>query len=118
VPPKQHKRSIRGRVELQYDVEDGYELSPSYEVWTNPSIIYSPPGIDFRGFGNPMFQAQYKRMVPLVERELKSHCYGVQAEPPGVSDGEPSRFSSVSWASCCIPEMPCHTRWVLPEANT
>ncbi|KAI3319203.1 hypothetical protein HD806DRAFT_539584 [Xylariaceae sp. AK1471] len=109
VPPRQHKKSIRGRVEIQHDVEDGYELSPSYELWTNPSIIYTPPGIDFKGFGNPMFQAQYKRMVPLVERELISNCYGGPAELPGVSDGEPSCFypTEVEAAAAVMPKLEC-----------
>ncbi|KAM0330545.1 hypothetical protein ACHAQA_003492 [Verticillium albo-atrum] len=55
----------------QRDVEDGDQLSPAYTLPSNPSIVYSPPGIQptaqMRNWTNNM----YDRMDPLMAKRLR-----------------------------------------------
>ncbi|TGJ83127.1 hypothetical protein E0Z10_g5626 [Xylaria hypoxylon] len=106
-PPRQHEYIPSGRFEAQWDIYTGEELTPTYYVPTSPSIIYTPPGVDFTGFRTPNFHAQYRRMVPLVERELRSKLYGGQEVLPNLSDGERDRFSpsEVDAAAAVVPEL-------------
>ncbi|RWA12687.1 hypothetical protein EKO27_g2407 [Xylaria grammica] len=92
-PPRRHEHVPSSRFEPQWDIHTGEELTPTYRVPTSPSIIYTPPGIEFTGFRTPNFHAQYRRMAPLVERELRTKLYGGQEVFPRLSDGEKDRFS-------------------------
>ncbi len=94
-PPRRHEHIPRGRLEAQWDIYTGEELTPTYHVPTSPSIIYTPPGVDFTGFRTADFHAQYRRMAPLAERQLRARIYGGQDALPGLSDGEKDRFSPV-----------------------
>ena len=106
VPRRRHEYMSRNRVEAQWDINTGEELTPTYYVPNRPSIIYTPPGLDFTGFQNPNFHMQYRRMAPLVERDLRNSVYNAPTPaPPGPSDGERNRFTAVSvdmgvWFSC------------------
>lgn len=83
-------------LEPQFDIHTGEELTPAYCVPTSPSIIYTPPGVAFAGFQTADFHAQYRRMVPLVDRELRAWIYGAGEGFPNLPDSERDRFSSVS----------------------
>ncbi|KAI1428729.1 hypothetical protein F5Y12DRAFT_799798 [Xylaria sp. FL1777] len=110
LPPRRHEYIPRGRLETQWDIYTGEELTPTYYVPTSPSIIYTPPGIEFAGFGNPNFQTQYRRMAPLVERELRTKLYGGQDVLPRLSDGARDRISAseVDAATTIVPELQGH----------
>ncbi|KAI0906461.1 hypothetical protein F4823DRAFT_627055 [Ustulina deusta] len=109
-PPRRHEHIPRGRLEAQWDIYTGEELTPTYHVPTSPSIIYTPPGVDFTGFRTADFHAQYRRMAPLAERQLRARIYGGQDALPGLSDDEKDRFSpsSVDAATGIVPEL--HSR--------
>ncbi|KAH8156530.1 hypothetical protein CIB48_g11715, partial [Xylaria polymorpha] len=77
----------------QWDVNTGEELTPTYHVPSSPSIIYTPPGVEFNGFNSVNFHRQYKRMAPLAERNLRKKIYGVEEDPPQGSDDGNDRFS-------------------------
>ncbi|KAJ2985419.1 hypothetical protein NUW58_g5542 [Xylaria curta] len=113
-PPKRHEHIPCGYLEPQQDIYTGEQLTPTYHVPTSPSIIYTPPGVDFTGFRTANFHAQYKRMAPLAERELRAQLYGGEEVPPMLPDNEPDRFSSseVNAATAAVPEL--HGRQV-PE---
>ena len=90
VPRRRHEYMSRNRVEAQWDINTGEELTPTYYVPNSPSIIYTPPVSDFTGFQNPNFHMVYNAPTPA---------------PPGPSDGERNRFTAVSvdmgvWFSC------------------
>ncbi|KAI1172328.1 hypothetical protein F4777DRAFT_582011 [Nemania sp. FL0916] len=108
IPTRPPARGLYPFMEFQRDENTGEELTPTYWVPTSPSIIYTPPGIDFEGFSNPNFQLQYKRMVPLVERELLEDLYGRrdQDDFPGLPpDGEGTLTrTEISRAASHIPE--------------
>ncbi|KAI1295778.1 hypothetical protein F5Y03DRAFT_387336 [Xylaria venustula] len=107
VPSRQHEYIPHGMFEVQRDIHTGEELTPTYYVPTSPSIIYTPPGVDFNGFGTPNFHAQYTRMAPLVERELRTQLYGGRRVLPMLSDGERERFSrsEIEAATTTVPEL-------------
>ncbi|GAW13236.1 hypothetical protein ANO14919_026160 [Xylariales sp. No.14919] len=106
-PPRRHEHVPSSRFEPQWDIHTGEELTPTYRVPTSPSIIYTPPGIEFAGFRTPNFHAQYRRMAPLVERELRTKLYGGQEVFPRLSDGERDRFSpsEVDAAAAVVPDL-------------
>ncbi|KAI0552832.1 hypothetical protein F4679DRAFT_581338 [Xylaria curta] len=107
VPPKQHEHIPYGYFP-QWDVNTGEELTPTYYVPSSPSIIYTPPGVEFTGFRTANFHQQYKRMAPLAERELRTKLYGGEAAPPPqLSDDENEHFSSseVNAATAAVPEL-------------
>ncbi|KAI1281622.1 hypothetical protein F5Y07DRAFT_353267 [Xylaria sp. FL0933] len=106
-PSRPHEHIPCGRLEAQWDIHTGEELTPTYYVPNSPSIIYTPPGIDFNGFRTPNFHAQYTRMVPQVERELRTWIYGGQAVFPHLPDGERDRFSQseVDDATTIVPNL-------------
>ncbi|KAI0861415.1 hypothetical protein F4860DRAFT_524299 [Xylaria cubensis] len=108
VPPKRHEHIPYGFFEPQWDVNTGEELTPTYYVPSSPSIIYTPPGVEFTGFRTANFHQQYKRMAPLAERELRTKLYGGEvAPPPQLSDDENDHFSSseVNAATAGVPEL-------------
>ncbi|KAI1111198.1 hypothetical protein F5Y14DRAFT_464629 [Nemania sp. NC0429] len=105
-------------LEPQWDVNTGEELTPTYYVPTSPSIIYTPPGVEFAGFRTASFHAQYRRMAPLVDRELRARIYGVVYGGggdgggggggfPHLPDSERDRFSlsEIEAATTTIPEL-------------
>ncbi|KAI1162615.1 hypothetical protein F5B18DRAFT_673124 [Nemania serpens] len=94
-------------LEPQFDIHTGEELTPAYCVPTSPSIIYTPPGVAFAGFQTADFHAQYRRMVPLVDRELRAWIYGAGEGFPNLPDSERDRFSSseVEAATTTIPPL-------------
>ncbi|KAI0541612.1 hypothetical protein GGR58DRAFT_510704 [Xylaria digitata] len=106
-PPRRHNDIPCGRLEAQYDIHTGEELTPTYCVPTSPSIIYTPPGVDFTSFKTPNFHAQYSRMAPLVERELRTRIYGGREVFPVMPDGEKDCFSpsEVDAATAVVPEL-------------
>ncbi|KAI0407123.1 hypothetical protein F4802DRAFT_595752 [Xylaria palmicola] len=106
-PPKRHQHIPCGYLEPQWDIHTGEELTPTYYVPTSPSIIYTPPGVEFTGFRTASFHMQYKRMAPLVERELRTKLYGCEEEFSQLPDGEKDRFSpsSVEAAIAEVPEL-------------
>ncbi|KAI1132530.1 hypothetical protein F5Y10DRAFT_292936 [Nemania abortiva] len=106
-PSKCHERPPSEHLQPQWDVHTGEELTPTYCVPTSPSIIYSPPGVEFTGFRTANFHAQYRRMVPLVERELRSKIYGARQELPCLPDSEKAYFSlsEVNSATAIVPEL-------------
>lgn len=83
----------------QWDIHTGEQLTPTYYVPSSPSIVYTPPGIEFAGFRTADFHAQYRRMVPLADRELRSRIYGFGQGFPHLPDSERDRFSLVSLAA-------------------
>ncbi|KAI0449626.1 hypothetical protein F5B21DRAFT_519945 [Xylaria acuta] len=105
--PRQHEHIPHGYLEPQWDVNTGEELTPTYHVPTSPSIIYTPPGVEFTGFRTANFHQQYKRMAPLAERELRTKLYGGEEVPPQLSDDENDRFSpsEVDAATAAVPEL-------------
>ncbi|KAI1364222.1 hypothetical protein F5Y08DRAFT_307473 [Xylaria arbuscula] len=106
-PPRCHEHVPCNRVEKQWDINTGEELTPTYHVPNSPSIIYTPPGIEFAGFRTPNFHMQYRRMAPLAERDLRTRVYnGPNVAPPESSDAERDRFtaSEVDAAAAVIPE--------------
>ncbi|KAJ3565101.1 hypothetical protein NPX13_g7617 [Xylaria arbuscula] len=106
-PPRCHEHVPCNRVEKQWDINTGEELTPTYHVPNSPSIIYTPPGIEFAGFRTPNFHMQYRRMAPLAERDLRTRVYnGLNVAPPESSDAERDRFtaSEVDAAAAVIPE--------------
>ncbi|GAP83752.2 hypothetical protein SAMD00023353_0501490 [Rosellinia necatrix] len=107
VPPRQYRRASIDTLEPQWDVYTGEELTPAYYVPTSPSIIYTPPGVEFTGFKDANFHMQYRHMVPLVERELRVNVYGAKLVLPHLSDGERDRFSlsEVAAAAAVLPEL-------------
>ncbi|KAI0472364.1 hypothetical protein F4859DRAFT_522277 [Xylaria cf. heliscus] len=107
VPSTRHEHSNCGYLEPQWDVNTGEELTPTYYVPSSPSIIYTPPGVEFAGFRNVNFHQQYKRMAPLAERELRTKLYGCEGVPFQLSDDEDDRFSTseVDAATATVPEL-------------
>ncbi|RYC59341.1 hypothetical protein CHU98_g6878 [Xylaria longipes] len=107
VPPRRHGHAPYGYLEPQWDVNTGEELTPTYHVPSSPSIIYTPPGVEFTGFRTANFHQQYKRMAPLAERELRTKIYGGEIVPPQLSDDENDRFSpsEVNAATAAVPEL-------------
>ncbi|KAI2642205.1 hypothetical protein GGS21DRAFT_546435 [Xylaria nigripes] len=107
--PQQHQPST-GACERQWDLYTGEELSPSYAVPNCPSIIYTAPGVDFSHFYSAKFHGKFRRMLPLVERELRKTYYGGEGPNPGLSEGEKDRFSpsEVAAATGVVPEF--HSR--------
>ncbi|KAI0203098.1 hypothetical protein F4808DRAFT_467720 [Astrocystis sublimbata] len=94
VYPRQHKYRAGSFLEPQWDVNTGEELTPTYYVPSSPSIIWSPPGVDFEGFPTIDFHQQYRLMAPLMERELRTQLYGGDVVPPHLSDDEDHFISS------------------------
>ncbi|KAI0426610.1 hypothetical protein F5Y09DRAFT_351085 [Xylaria sp. FL1042] len=106
-PYRLHEHIPHGRLEAQRDIHTGEELTPTYYVPNSPSIVFTPPGVDFNGFRTPNFHAQYTRMAPLVERELRTWVYSGQPTFPQLPDSERDRFSQseVDDATTVIPEL-------------
>lgn len=99
---RQHEDTASDNMEAQWDINTGEQLTPAYFVPTSPSIIYTPPGVDFAGFRTANFHAQYRRMAPLVERQLRSKIYGGPEAFPSVPDSEKATFSLVSLATSIV----------------
>ncbi|KAI1825381.1 hypothetical protein F4861DRAFT_198198 [Xylaria intraflava] len=106
MPPQFRGRKSRGPYEHQWDIYTGEVLTPSYNVPSSPSIVYTPPGVEFDGFSSPGFHTQYRRMAPLLEREFRQRLYGGMGEFPKLSDDEKDRFSptEVNTAAAIVPE--------------
>ncbi|KAI1753688.1 hypothetical protein F4782DRAFT_545492 [Xylaria castorea] len=107
VPPRRHEHIPYGYLEPQWDINTGEELTPTYYVPSSPSIIYTPPGVEFTGFRTTNFHQQYTRMAPLAERELRAKLYGGGEVFTQLSDDESDRFSSseVDAATAAVPEL-------------
>ncbi|KAI0112219.1 hypothetical protein GGR51DRAFT_569004 [Nemania sp. FL0031] len=105
--PKRHERPPSDNTIPQWDIYTGDELTPAYYVPTSPSIIYTPPGVEFTGFKTANFHAQYRRMAPLVDRELRSKLYGAREGPPYLPSSERASFSisEVNSAAAIMPEL-------------
>ncbi|KAI0479218.1 hypothetical protein GGR56DRAFT_367958 [Xylariaceae sp. FL0804] len=83
----------------QRDVLTGLYFSPEYQVGQNADIIYTPPGFSGRNFAavsNEEFPAQYRRMQPMLARQLDLDHYGINSpEPTPASNGETYGASEV-----------------------
>ncbi|KAK8107802.1 uncharacterized protein PG998_009815 [Apiospora kogelbergensis] len=79
-------RSAGWNIERQVDDSTGYELSPSYEVPTSPSLLYVPEGVDFVRSQDPAaFEGRYSRMDPMAGKLLRRLlCYRCPKGPGGV----------------------------------
>jgi hypothetical protein len=100
IPSTQQRRGPH-KFENQYDILDGDEISPLYDVPSCPSIIYSPPGIDSNSYQDPWFLERYKRMLPLMDRQLRAEIYGVPAIPSLNEENE--NYTPVSWRAVDHP---------------
>ncbi|RYP35763.1 hypothetical protein DL768_010968 [Monosporascus sp. mg162] len=89
----------------QWDKYTGQELTPYYLVPTNPSIIYTPPGIPVSELPpSAGFITKFSRMDPIAAREMRDHIYGkhpTYREPKTVS--EAYTYSEVQEVACQIP---------------
>ncbi|XXG97187.1 hypothetical protein Hte_003482 [Hypoxylon texense] len=63
----------------QFDAKTGEEISPLYDVPTDPSIIYTPPGVDEGAHITKEFRDKYCRMAPLAAEGLR-HLEAEMAE--------------------------------------
>ncbi|KAI1769645.1 hypothetical protein GGR53DRAFT_524763 [Hypoxylon sp. FL1150] len=73
----------------QYDLVTGEEISPLYAVPTDPSLIYTPPGVDERVRVHQDFRDMYGRMAPdAVQgvREYEAMVNGTGADPAGTNE--------------------------------
>ncbi|KAI1637094.1 hypothetical protein F4809DRAFT_661515 [Biscogniauxia mediterranea] len=86
-PPRDRYPHWYNEFEDQYDAVDGEPLTPRYHVPTEPSIVYTPPGVGPLDLQGPEFQAQYARMAPLDAWDLRRHQFG---GPTRDQDVEPS----------------------------
>ncbi|RYP09381.1 hypothetical protein DL764_001322 [Monosporascus ibericus] len=89
----------------QWDKYTGQELTPYYLVPTNPSIIYTPPGIPVSELPpSAGFIAKFSRMDPIAARKMRDHIYckhPTYREPNTVS--ETYTFSEVQEVARQIP---------------
>ncbi|KAI0161569.1 hypothetical protein GGR57DRAFT_518744 [Xylariaceae sp. FL1272] len=69
-------RKSRNEVARQFDVHDGGEISPRYNVTPAPSLRFTPPGVDHMQWQTPTFKEQYRRMAPGVLRQVEQDMYG------------------------------------------
>ncbi|KAL7624025.1 hypothetical protein AAE478_005582 [Parahypoxylon ruwenzoriense] len=80
----------------QVDENTGEKISPYYDVPTNPSIIYSPPGVPEKIYGSANFQGKYSRMAPLDAKALLDQRYGkATASMAPAYDNESYGFTEV-----------------------
>ncbi|KAI1781003.1 hypothetical protein F4818DRAFT_451257 [Hypoxylon cercidicola] len=63
----------------QYDIRTGEEISPLYDVPIDPSIIYTPPGVNEDAPAPQVFRDKYSRMAPLAARDVRDHQAGLTA---------------------------------------
>ncbi|KAI0601909.1 hypothetical protein F4775DRAFT_604807 [Biscogniauxia sp. FL1348] len=93
-PPRDRYPHWYNEFEDQYDAIDGEPLTPRYHVPTEPSIVYTPPGVDPLDLQEPEFQAQYTRMAPLAAWDMRRHRFGGPATDQDVEpSGQDERFT-------------------------
>ncbi|RYP23281.1 hypothetical protein DL765_001190 [Monosporascus sp. GIB2] len=89
----------------QWDKYTGQELTPYYLVPTNPSIIYTPPGIQATELPpSAGFITKYSRMDPIAAKEMRDYVYckhPTYREPNAVS--ETYTYSEVQEVARQIP---------------
>ncbi|KAI1433184.1 hypothetical protein GGR50DRAFT_696292 [Xylaria sp. CBS 124048] len=105
-PPKPRARPFDTECVAQWDIHTGEEISPTYRVPTSPSIIYTPPGIDFEGYKSDNFHDKFRRMAPHQTREMLRMTYGDAKSLPKLSENEDPSFSysEVNRATVIVPE--------------
>lgn len=81
----------------QYDELTGEEISPLYAVPTQPSLIYTPPGVDEHAVVRQNFRDKYVRMVPEVAQEVQEYLAAANGTAQPAGTGE--QYSVVSVTS-------------------